>query len=242
MGWDETVPSRRRSPWGVLALVMLTGLAMVRNGAEFEDGPPQPAAAAAVGVRPGQPQPAPSTPVTGQVPEQQPDQTAQQLPEQPPGPPPEPLEHSSVQRVRIPSIKVDAPVMTVGLDAEGWIDAPPPQDPNLAGWYLNGISPGQRGSAVIVGHVDNAKGPAVFYGLGALQKGNRIEVQRYDGRTAVFEVYGVEVFAKDSFPGARVYGDTGQPELRVITCGGGYSKARGYDGNVVVFARMVETR
>lgn len=211
MGWDETVPSRRRSPWGVLALVMLTGLAMVRNGAEFEDGPPQPAAAAAVGVRPGQPQPAPSTPVTGQVPEQQPDQTAQQLPEQPPGPPPEPLEHSSVQRVRIPSIKVDAPVMTVGLDAEGWIDAPPPQDPNLAGWYLNGISPGQRGSAVIVGHVDNAKGPAVFYGLGALQKGNRIEVQRYDGRTAVFEVYGVEVFAKDSSPEP---GCTGTPASR----------------------------
>lgn len=38
----------------------------------------------------------------------------------------------------------------------------------------------------------------------------------------------------------RVYADTGQPELRVITCGGGYSKAGGYDGNVVVFARMVK--
>ncbi|MER5731508.1 class F sortase [Streptomyces sp. NPDC002138] len=241
MGWDETVPSRRRSPWGVLALVMLTGLAMVRNGAEFAEGPPQPAAAAAVGVRPEAPQAAPSAPAA-----QQPDQMSQQVPEQlptsPPMPPPEPLEHSSVQRVRIPSIKVDAPVMTVGLDAAGWIDAPPPQDPNLAGWYLNGISPGQQGSAVIVGHVDNAKGPAVFYGLGSVRKGNRIEVQRYDGRTAVFEVYGVEVFSKDDFPGARVYGDTGAPELRVITCGGSYSKARGYDGNVVVFARMVETR
>ncbi|MDJ0382802.1 class F sortase [Streptomyces sp. G-G2] len=223
MSEEETQQSRRRSPWGVVALVMLTGLAMVRNGAEFEHGPPQPAAAAAVAVRPQQqPTPAQSAPA--------------------PAPNLEVLEHSSVQRVRIPSISVDAPVMTVGLDAEGWIDAPPPQDPNLAGWYLNGISPGQQGSAVIVGHVDNAKGPAVFYGLGSVRKGSRIEVQRYDGRTAVFEVYGVEVFSKDAFPGARVYGDTGQPELRVITCGGGYSKNRGYDGNVVVFARMVETR
>lgn len=211
---------RRRSPWGPLALVLLTGLAMMRNGVNLNDGPPQPAAAAAVAVRPDQAVVAP------------------------PAPPPdlEVLEHSSVQRIRIPAIKVDAPVMTVGLDAQGFIDAPPPQDPNLAGWYLNGISPGQQGSAVIVGHVDNAQGPAVFYGLGSLNKGQHIEVERYDGRTAVFEVYGVEVFSKETFPGARVYGDTGHPELRVITCGGGYSRGRGYDGNVVVFARMVEAR
>ncbi|MFJ2594077.1 class F sortase [Streptomyces erythrochromogenes] len=220
MGEDETGQSRKRSPWGAIALVMLTGLAMVRNGVNIDDGPPQPTAASAVAV------------------------TADQLPANPPKPPAdmELLEHSSVQRIRIPTINVDAPVMTVGLDAEGWIDAPPPQDRNLAGWYLNGISPGQRGSAVIVGHVDNAQGPAVFYGLGSVKPGNQIEVERYDGRTAVFEVYGVEVFSKEAFPGARVYGDTGHAELRVITCGGGYSKARGYDGNVVVFARMVESR
>lgn len=220
MGEDETGQSRKFSPWGVLALVMLSGLAMVRNGVDVDDGPPQPTAASAVAV------------------------TADQLPANPPAAPAdlEVLEHSSVQRIRIPTINVDAPVMTVGLDAEGWIDAPPPQDRNLAGWYLNGIAPGQRGSAVIVGHVDNAQGPAVFYGLGSVKPGNHVEVERYDGRTAVFEVYGVEVFSKDAFPGARVYGDTGHAELRVITCGGGYSKSRGYEGNVVVFARMVETR
>ncbi|MET9883217.1 class F sortase [Streptomyces sp. NPDC006430] len=221
-------PPRRRSPWGVLAMVMLSGLAMMRNGVDVGDGPPQPTAAAAVGVAIDQ---LPSDPAgQGEQPVQQAEPPAEV----------EALEHSSVQRIRIPNIKVDAPVMTVGLDTQGWIEAPPPQDPNLAGWYLNGISPGQRGSAVIVGHVDNAQGPAVFYGLGSLRKGNHIEVERYDGRTAVFEVYGVEVFSKDTFPGARVYGDTGHPELRVITCGGGYSKGRGYDGNVVVFARMVE--
>ncbi|MGW0391727.1 class F sortase [Streptomyces sp. NPDC003042] len=218
MGEDETGQSRKRSPWGVLALVMLTGLAMVRNGVAVDDGPPQPTAASAVAV------------------------TADQF--NPPVPPPdmEVLDHSSVQRIRIPSIRVDAPAMTVGLDAQGYVDAPPPQDPNLAGWYLNGISPGQRGSAVIVGHVDNAQGPAVFFGLGSVKPGSHVEVERYDGRTAVFEVYGVEVFSKQSFPGARVYGDTGHPELRVITCGGGYSKGRGYDGNVVVFARMIAAR
>ncbi|MBT2370150.1 class F sortase [Streptomyces sp. ISL-10] len=206
---------RRRSPWGVLALVMLSGIALMKNGADVGIGPPQPAAAASLAGRAGET----FLPV-----------------------PLEPLPYAPPARVRIPSLKVDAPIMDVGLDEKGWIAAPPPQDPNLAGWYQNGVAPGQRGTAVIVGHVDNQAGPAVFYGLGSVKHGNLIEVPRLDGSTAVFEVYGVEVFSKHDFPGVRVYGDTGSPELRVITCGGGYSEAHGYDGNVVVFARMVKAR
>ncbi|MEU0406192.1 class F sortase [Streptomyces sp. NPDC006197] len=154
----------------------------------------------------------------------------------------EPLPYAPASRVKIPAIQVAAPIMDVGLDEQGWVAAPPPEDPNLAGWYQNGIAPGMRGTSVLVGHVDNTKGPAVFYGLGSLQKGQHIEVERYDGRVAVFEIYGVQVYAKDNFPGVEVYADTGEPELRVITCGGGYTRARGYDGNVVVFARMVGSR
>ncbi|GAA3367816.1 class F sortase [Streptomyces sannanensis] len=206
---------RRRQPWGVVALVMLTGLAMMRNGVGGPDGPPLPAASARLtGL------PSPSTSAAAV----------------------RPLPYSAAAKIRIPAIKVDAPLMDVGVDADGWIEAPPAQDPNLAGWYQNGISPGQSGTAVIVGHVDNNAGPAVFYGLGALKKGNHIEVTRFDGSTAVFQVYGVEVFAKNNFPGAQVYGDTGYPELRVITCGGGYSRTGGYDGNVVAFARLTATR
>ncbi|MFF3314829.1 class F sortase [Streptomyces sp. NPDC003035] len=208
---------RRRHPWGVLALVMLSGLAMMRNGVDVEHGPPQPAAAARPDTRPIGTPPA----VTPGL---------------------QPLPYAPASRVKIPSIRVAAPIMDVGLDENGWIAAPPPEDSNLAGWYQNGIAPGQRGTAVIVGHVDNASGPAVFYGLGSLDKGQHVEVERYDGRVAVFEIYGVEVYAKNNFPGVQVYGDTGEPELRVITCGGGYSRATGYDGNVVVYARMVGSR
>ncbi|UNM12701.1 class F sortase [Streptomyces formicae] len=219
MGQDWTgSESRRRSPWGVLALVMLTGLALVRNGVDVGMGPPQPAVAAGLDSRRTYQDP---VPLTGSV---------------------EPLPYAPASKIGIPALRVNAPIIDVGLDANGWIEAPAPADPNLAGWYQNGIAPGQQGTAVIVGHVDNAGGPAVFYGLGALQKGQHVEVSRFDGRTAVFEVYAIEVFAKNDFPGARVYGDTGSPELRVITCGGGYSRATGYDGNVVVFARMISAR
>ncbi|GAA2299961.1 class F sortase [Streptomyces kunmingensis] len=212
---DEEQP-RKRAPWGVLALVLLTGLALIRNGSgEFDLGPPQPASAAAADGR-------------------SPTWAASRTPG--------PLPFSTVERVRIPAIQVDAPVTQVGLDAQGWVDAPPPEDPNLAGWFTGAVSPGEKGTAVVVGHVDNLRGPAVFYGLGSLKKGRHVEVRREDGRTAVFEVYGIEVFAKSHFPGTKVYGSTGVPELRVITCGGGYSAKSGYDGNVVVFARLVSVR
>lgn len=122
------------------------------------------------------------------------------------------------------------------------MDAPPPQERNLAGWYEGSPTPGSRGTAVLDGHVDNKEGPAVFYELGSLEPGRHIEVDRADGRTAVFTAYGVEVVNKDDFPAARVYGPKGEAELRVITCGGGFSKTTGYDGNVVVFARLTEVR
>ena len=212
---EEEERRKKRAPWGVIALVLLTGLALIRNGSgEFDVGPPQPASVAAADGR-----------VSGG--------TFANV---------QPLPYALPDRVRIPSIRVDAPVLPVGLDSDGWVGAPPPEDPNLAGWFTGAVSPGEKGTAVVVGHVDNKQGPAVFYALGALKKGNRVEIARKDGKTAVFEVYGIEVFQKKNFPGDRVYASKGTPELRIITCGGGFSKQHGYDGNVVVFARLVEVR
>ncbi|MFF4798998.1 class F sortase [Streptomyces sp. NPDC001351] len=213
---EEEERRKKRAPWGVIALVLLTGIALIRNGSgEFDVGPPQPATAAAADTH------APAAVAAGAV---------QPLPASPP------------DRVRIPTIRVDAPVLPVGLATDGWVGAPPPEDPNLAGWFTGAVTPGEKGTAVVVGHVDNKQGPAVFYNLGALKKGNRVEIARKDGKTAVFEIYGIEVFEKNNFPGDRVYASKGGPELRVITCGGGFSKKHGYDGNVVVFARLVEVR
>ncbi|GGS76999.1 MULTISPECIES: class F sortase [Streptomyces] len=214
---EEEERHRKRAPWGVIALVLLTGLALIRNGSgEFDAGPPQPASAAASEARPAG---------EGALPKAL-----------------APLPYAVPARVRVPAIQVDAPMTPVGLDADGWVGAPPPEDPNLAGWFTGAVSPGEKGTAVVVGHVDNKQGPAVFYGLGALKQGNKVEIAREDGKTAVFEIYAVEVFEKDDFPGDRVYASKGSPELRVITCGGGFTKQNGYAGNVVAFARLTEVR
>ncbi|GAA2241928.1 MULTISPECIES: class F sortase [Kitasatospora] len=144
-------------------------------------------------------------------------------------------------RVRIPSIGVDAPVTSLGLDAAGRLQAPPAGESNLTGWYRDGVTPGQRGTAIVAGHVDTSRGPAVFYNLGTLHRGDQVEITGADRGTAFFLVDAVEVYPKDDFPDEKVYGPAQDSQLRLITCGGGFTAGTGYDANVVVFAHLVRS-
>lgn len=193
---------------------LCSGVWLLQSGTATHE-PPQPAAAESADARTGRPPRAAAAPAL------------------PPAPP---------TRIRIPSLHVDAPLTGLRLTAGGSLDVPPAERRNLAGWYEAGTTPGERGTAIVAGHVDNAEGPAVFYALGALRKGQDVEVDRGDGRTAVFTVDAVEVHDSRDFPDEKVYGAAPRPELRVITCGGGYSKKTGYLGNVVVFAHLTGSR
>ncbi|MGW3628082.1 class F sortase [Streptomyces sp. NPDC000880] len=154
----------------------------------------------------------------------------------------QPLPPSDPVRLRVPAIGVDAPMTRLDLDAAGALRPPPADKPRLAGWYGDGTAPGSTGTAVTAGHVDTPAGPGVFHGLGALAKGDTIEISRADQRTAVFSVDAVEVYDKKEFPDEKVYGSSDLPELRVITCGGNYSKHTGYQGNVVVYATLTAVK
>ncbi|MEW2081147.1 class F sortase [Streptomyces sp. NPDC005283] len=202
----------RGGGWGIVVAVCV-GLWLVQNGSE-DVTPPMPSAAEAFAAGPGHYTEASADPL----------------------PPSEPV------RLGIPEIRVDAPVMLLGLGKDGSLGVPPAADRNLAGWYKDGTAPGAKGTAIVAGHVDNAQGPAVFYNLGALKKGGRIEVARKDGRTAVFTIDAIEVYEADAFPDEKVYGPKDRAELRVITCGGGFTKETGYQGNVVAYAHLIGAR
>ncbi|WP_419993233.1 class F sortase [Streptomyces boninensis] len=156
--------------------------------------------------------------------------------------PHEPLPAAAPAQVRIPAVGVDAPLTATGLDASGWLQAPPSNVKNLAGWYRGATTPGAKGTALIVGHVDNRVGPAVFYNAGKLKPGTTIQIDRKDGRTAVFSVYRVRLYPVDRFPAKQVYGRNGMPELRLLTCGGTYMPGKGYEANTVVYARLTGVR
>lgn len=137
----------------------------------------------------------------------------------------------------IPAIGVRAPVGRVGLAADGTIETPPLDRPALTGWYRHGPTPGEAGSAVILGHVDNRSGPAVFHRLRHLRSGDPVEVTRGDGSTVVFVVDSVRSVPKSAFPTERVYGDRSRPVLWLITCGGEFDRAqRSYRNNIIVSA------
>ncbi|MET9502905.1 class F sortase [Streptomyces sp. NPDC006622] len=155
------------------------------------------------------------------------------------GPVGEHLPRSSPVRLLIPKISVDAPFTDLAIGANGQLQAPPPHDTNLVGWYAKGASPGETGTAIIAGHVDTATSAAVFAGLGELEKGDVFRVRRADGRTPVFVVDSVEKFDKDHFPSSRVYGDTADAQVRLITCAGDYDRTvKDYTENLVVFAHL----
>lgn len=153
---------------------------------------------------------------------------------------PELVDHSPATHLSFPRLRIDTELMALDLNDDGSVAVPPEEPGAPAGWYGRGVSPGEIGPTVLLGHVDTRRGPGVFYGLGATRVGDRMSVSRLDGRVVEYQVQRVTTFPQSAFPTEEVYGDTAGSELRLITCGGRFDRANGgYQANVVVFASEV---
>jgi sortase (surface protein transpeptidase) len=147
---------------------------------------------------------------------------------------PPPVPHGAPTRLEVPAIGVNTSLETLHLDATGALT--PPRDFARAGWYADGTAPGDQGPAVIAGHVDSTKGPAVFYRLREMTAGDQIDVVR-GGRDVRFMVVSTAWYPKTKFPTDQVYGPTPDRQLRLITCGGVFDhRLRSYKDNLVVYA------
>ncbi|MFG2295380.1 class F sortase [Streptomyces sp. NPDC048603] len=155
-----------------------------------------------------------------------------------------PLGPALPKRVDVPSMGIRAPLIPRGLDGDGAIEPPPFDRPGTVGWWGGGTRPGEAGAALLVGHVDTASKPAVFYGLSTAKPGDKVRVARTDGTVAEFTVEDVQVYERRSFDAHKAYGPKvpGRAELRLVTCGGTYDKAaEEYTANVVVSAYLTGT-
>lgn len=163
-------------------------------------------------------------------------------------PPPPPLtsepeavssSRASPVSLTIPTINVATNVIKLGLHKDGTVEVP--ENPDDAGWYSKGAVPGQKGSAVLLGHVDSKTGPAVFYRLRTLSAGDLIAVTLSDRTVTHYKVARVAQYANNDFPAQKVYaGSPGRPTLNLVTCGGEYNRANGgYQSNVVVYTTYV---
>ena len=145
---------------------------------------------------------------------------------------------STPVELRIPAIALTVSLSTLGLNADGTVQVP--TDIQQPGWYKLGPSPGQEGSAVILGHVDSYQGPAVFFHLRSLVAGDLVDVGLADGVTAQFKVSSVAMYLKTDFPDQAVYASHGFSGLQLVTCGGVFDTRSGhYLSNLVVYTSLV---
>lgn len=146
---------------------------------------------------------------------------------------------STPRELTIPAISLSVSMGTLGLNSDGTVQVPTVvQQP---GWYRLGPSPGQIGSAVILGHVDSHQGPGVFFKLRLLVAGDMVNVTLADGVVAQFRVTSVATFLKSAFPDQTVYTSHGYSALQLVTCGGDFDTATGhYLSNIVVFTALAK--
>jgi sortase (surface protein transpeptidase) len=151
-----------------------------------------------------------------------------------------PIPRSRPVHLSIPIIGLSVPLSVLTLNKNGTVNVP--TNFSEPGWYNGARSPGQKGSAVILGHVDNFHGPAVFFHLDKLKLGNRVDVTLKDGRKLVFAVIGERMYNKTNFPDKLVYGKRTYPALQLVTCGGIFDAATGhYLSNIVVFTALIKS-
>ena len=142
-------------------------------------------------------------------------------------------------RLGIPAIGVSAPIIPLGVNGDGTTQTP--ESSTDTGWFAPGPEPGEKGAAVVIGHVDSYRGPGVFYHLRALRRGDRITVVLRDRRRVQFVVTGSTEAPKASFPTQLVFRRTKRPTLRLVTCGGLFDRStHHYVDNYIVFAHLAQ--
>jgi len=145
------------------------------------------------------------------------------------------------QRLKIPSINVDAVVEKVGLTSAGAMETP--VEINDVGWYRLGPRPGESGSAVIDGHLNgNTWGrTGVFGELHKLKIGDLVNIEDEKGVTITFTVWKISTYNADEHV-ADVFSPTDGAYLNLVTCDGVWDNNKlNYTQRLVVFTRAGKT-
>lgn len=136
----------------------------------------------------------------------------------------------------VPALGIDTNIEIVGQDESGRMDVP--KNAWNVAWYEYGPKPGEKGNSVIAGHLDNVDGsPAVFYNLRSLAAGNIVMVVYEDGTRKNFQVTEINSYSDSDFPLEKVFGDSPDARLNLITCNGYWnSSIHSYSERLVITA------
>ena len=141
----------------------------------------------------------------------------------------------------IPALNINAGIEPVGIKSDGSMATPTQNVWENAGWYQFGARPGDRGSAVLDGHLDRVGGaPAVFWGLGSLHRGDKVMITNARGQQLTFVVTQVAMYGLQQAPLEHIFGDTSGKYLNLITCAGDWIPSQhSYSVRLVVYTKAV---
>ncbi len=136
----------------------------------------------------------------------------------------------------IPALKINAKVQQVGVTGTGKMAVP--TNYTDVGWYKYGPEPGQAGSVVIDGHVDDGLAlPGVFSNLSDLKKGDDIYITMKDGEVIHYAMLSSQTYDKDVADTQNIFKQNGSEYLKLITCTGTWLPAlRTHNERLVVTA------
>lgn len=140
----------------------------------------------------------------------------------------------------IPTIGLNAGIEYVAKTADGAMATP--LNPLSVGWYRLGAHVGEKGNAVLAGHLDwRSIGPAVFYNLDKLKPGDMVYVTTTLGYRHAFRVTEIVSYPLNDYPAQRIFGESDQSNLNLITCNGSFNPASAsYNRRLIVYTRLVE--
>ena len=144
-------------------------------------------------------------------------------------------------RLLIPAIGVNAPIEQVGIVSNGDLGTPSASPWTDTGWYVNGPRPGEKGSAVIDGHLNRPGNyPAVFWYLYKVRAGNEVDVIDSNGKRLRFRVTDVEYYTPQNAPFQLIFGNSSGKYLNLITCAGDWIPSqRQTTQRLVIYTRLV---
>lgn len=144
-------------------------------------------------------------------------------------------------RIYIPTLSIDANVQHVGVAKSGAMAVP--NNFTDVGWFRGGTVPGQVGSAVVDGHVDNGLAlPGVFKHLDSIKIGDSLYIETAKGDRLHFVVYDVEWYPYKDVPVDGIFQKNDAAYLNLITCGGSWVRQdKTYNQRLVVYSKFVGT-
>lgn len=153
-----------------------------------------------------------------------------------------PVATSSPIRIVIPAVSIDGNVIPVGIGKTGNMAVPVKFSD--VGWYRYGPVPGQKGNAVMAGHVDNGSGePGTFYNLKNVKVGDEVFVENTLGEKIKFVVKAIRLVdysnpSKEDMD--SIFGKSDQEHLNLITCEGTWiPEKKTYSNRLVIFTERV---